>query len=346
MQQYYKSFKEYQKPAVHLLVWAVLFALPFIFALQIEDGGQKSIFARKILVLNTVMNGLWVLTFYLNSWAYIPILLYRRKILLYFIANLLLFLGILFVNQKIYIALSLDQPYSLSKALLFNAIPFLFVVLISIVLKTVTDRIRMESTTKERESENLKTELSFLRSQVSPHFLFNVLNNAVAMARLKSDKLEPTLLKLSSLLQYMLYETDEEKVVLKSEIEYLQNYIDLQTQRFGDRLQLNVHLQPKEDWQVIEPMLLIPFVENAFKHGTGMIGNPVIDISLYTANNQLTFIVKNKYIAGDKAKDKVSGIGLTNVKRRLQLLYGKNHSLDINKANNLFIVTLKLNFKP
>jgi LytS/YehU family sensor histidine kinase len=204
----------------------------------------------------------------------------------------------------------------------------------------------MDRIAKERQSENLKTELSFLRSQISPHFLFNVLNNIVALVRLKSDELEPTILKLSSLMQYMLYETDDEKVLLKSEADYLQSYIDLQKLRFGDRLKLNVNLGLKEDWHTIEPMLLISFVENAFKHGTGMIENPIIDISLQAVNNELAFIVKNKFIDDDQAKDQVSGIGLINVKRRLQLLYGKNHDLNIDSTDQWFIVTLKLAFEP
>tara|TARA_R110002012_G_scaffold263456_1_gene446313 strand:- start:155540 stop:156199 length:660 start_codon:yes stop_codon:yes gene_type:complete len=215
-------------------------------------------------------------------------------------------------------------------------------VLIAIAFKTVSDKIKMDQIAKEKESENLKTELSFLRSQISPHFLFNVLNNIVALVRLKSKELEPTILKLSSLMQYMLYETDDEKVLLKSEADYLQSYIDLQKLRFGDRLTLNVDLALQEDWHAIEPMLLIPFVENAFKHGTGMVETPVIDISLQAIDNELTFIVKNKYIEEDRAKDKVSGIGLTNVKRRLQLLYGKNHKLTIDKTDGLFSITLQL----
>ena len=96
-----------------------------------------------------------------------------------------------------------------------------------------SDQIKNETKAKERETENLKTELSFLRSQVSPHFMFNVLNNMVALARKHSDQLEPSLIKLSSLLRYMLYETNEQSVALEKEVEYLQSYIDLQQQRFG-----------------------------------------------------------------------------------------------------------------
>lgn len=146
-------------------------------------------------------------------------------------------------------------------------------------------------------------------------------------------------------MQYMLYETDDEKVLLKSEMEYLQSYIDLQKLRFGERLELNIALVLEEDWHAIEPMLLIPFVENAFKHGTGMLKNPVIDIALQAVDNTLTFKIRNKYINADKAKDKVSGIGLANVRRRLQLLYGEKHDLKIERTNEWFSATLQLSFE-
>jgi LytS/YehU family sensor histidine kinase len=152
-------------------------------------------------------------------------------------------------------------------------------------------------------------------------------------------------MKLSNLMQYMLYETDEEKVLLATEVEYLRSYIDLQQQRFGSKVKLNVCFDVKEDWLSIEPMMLIPFVENAFKHGVGMIEDPEINIKLKTDNRQLLFEVSNKYNSGEtkEVKDKTSGIGLQNVSRRLNLLYGKQHKLEIRPENGWFNVSLKLN---
>jgi LytS/YehU family sensor histidine kinase len=213
------------------------------------------------------------------------------------------------------------------------------------VYTMVADKIKTDISAARVKQENLKTELSFLRSQISPHFLFNVLNNMVALVRMKSEELEPTIIKLSSLMQYMLYETDEDKVLLRSEAEYLQSYIDLQRQRFSEKLTLNVSIDVKEDWHTIEPMLLIPFVENAFKHGNGLVQNPVIDIYLKTDKNQLDFAVKNKYKNADVIKDKTSGIGLANVKRRLELLYGHSHHLSIGRTEDTFTVSLQLTFK-
>jgi len=166
----------------------------------------------------------------------------------------------------------------------------------------------------------------------------------VALARKKSDILEPSLIKLSSLLRYMLYETDEDKVLLDKEVEYLQSYIDLQRLRFGKNMQINTQLQQTAFAYTIEPMLLIPFVENAFKHGVGLIEDAQIDIDLKVEKDQLYFSVRNKYNDAnvDEPKDKTSGIGLANVKRRLNLLYHQNHLLSIDKTDGWFTVSLQL----
>jgi LytS/YehU family sensor histidine kinase len=208
----------------------------------------------------------------------------------------------------------------------------------------IVDKMRLERQSSARENELLKTELSLLRSQVSPHFMFNVLNNMVSLARKKSDVLEPSLIKLSSLMRYMLYEADEDKVPLQKETEYLQSYIDLQQQRFGKNVTIQVALETDDTCYEIEPMLLIPFVENAFKHGTGMITDAMIDIRLYTRDGMLFFSVRNRFNKdSSEIKDKTSGIGLTNVKRRLNLLYGDNYVLHIDKKDDWFIVSLQLN---
>jgi LytS/YehU family sensor histidine kinase len=222
---------------------------------------------------------------------------------------------------------------------------FLFIQAASTAYQMIRDRIQADKLLKEKENENLKTELSFLRSQVSPHFMFNVLNNMVALARKRSDLLEPSLIKLSSLMRYMLYEADEDLVSLESEVEYLQSYIDLQLQRFGNKVSVKLDFSEIDADYEIEPMLLIPFVENAFKHGVSGLDDAIIEIELKAIKKQLLFVVSNKYNNQlEEIKDKTSGIGLANVKRRLQLLYQSNYQLKIENANNFFTVSLHLNF--
>ena len=145
-------------------------------------------------------------------------------------------------------------------------------------------------------------------------------------------------------MRYMLYESDEEKVSLESEAEYLQSYIDLQQQRLSKRAVVGVNICKGDKNYEIDPMLLIPFVENAFKHGTGFVENPRIDIELKPINNVLYFRVSNTYDpASQQIKDKASGIGLVNVRRRLDLLHPGKYTLDITRHNSVFTVILQIN---
>ncbi len=237
--------------------------------------------------------------------------------------------------------------FSALGALTFSLAPYALTIAAGILFRMLRDKARADKQAMQKQEENLKTELSFLRSQVSPHFLFNVLNNVTSLARKKSDELEPTIIKLSSLMRYMLYEANEEKVLLKTEVEYLNSYIELQRQRFGDKVTIDVQLENLEQPEArIEPMLLIPFVENAFKHGVGFIKEPRINISLAAEEGELVFTVNNKCNKDEaELKDTASGIGLANVSRRLNLLYGEAHVLDIRKEtdeeNNIwFSITL------
>ena len=187
-------------------------------------------------------------------------------------------------------------------------------------------------------------ELKFLRSQISPHFLFNILTNLASLARKKSDHLEESLLMLSGLMRYMLYDA-EKKISLKQEVEYLESFITLQQLRFGRdvRIVFSIALSNEQTSYSIEPMLLIPFVENAFKHGTGYMDQPAIDINLMVKERELIFQVKNKFDREtDASKDESSGIGLNNVRSRLALLYPETHSLTIHTDNGLFCINLTL----
>jgi sensor histidine kinase YesM len=168
------------------------------------------------------------------------------------------------------------------------------------------------------------------------------MTNLVSLARQKSDILEPTLIRLSDLLRYMLYETNEDRFPVGKEAEYLKNYVELQKLRFGDDVLVTMNDQTDQPSCTIEPMLLIPFVENAFKHGIGLVEDPFIDIHLQVNKGHLIFRVSNNYNKENLSKDKNSGIGLVNVKNRLDLLYGNDYSLAIKDSNGIYIVELKL----
>jgi LytS/YehU family sensor histidine kinase len=164
----------------------------------------------------------------------------------------------------------------------------------------------------------------------------------VALARQKSDLLEPSLIKLSDLLRYMLYGPGKEKLRMSDEIDYLKSYIELQQLRFGDSVQLLLDIKNEDADCFIEPMLLVPFVENAFKHGIGAMPQPFINIQLVTQNKQLLFRVTNNYNKDQLSKDNSPGIGIKNVKNRLNLLYPGRHNLSIEDTREQYQVTLNL----
>lgn len=201
---------------------------------------------------------------------------------------------------------------------------------------------------KEKEAavlrnEKLEAELKFLKSQINPHFLFNALNNIYTLTVIRSEQAPGNLLKLSGMLRYMLYECKADQVPLQKEIEYLRHYIDLNLLKDSRGLNVDVELDESQPQLSIAPMLLIPFVENAFKHSkvedrsTGW-----IKISLKTGAGFILFEVRNSMPQSDYTKDPASGIGLINVRRQLELLYPERHELNIEPGPDEFFVSLKV----
>ncbi len=331
--------------SIHISAWIILFILPVVLRQSTPPPGDL-VFQRPpnmeyLRLISTLMNISFIPLFYLNAFFFIPRYFNRRKWPVYLILTgasiYFLFLFNLTVRNTIFPNHSFPFPGGI---IVFIST---FILLSSTAFYYIQKNILAEKLRKEKEEENLKTELSFLRSQVSPHFLFNILNNMVSLARKKSDLLEPALLKLSGLLQYMLYESDDEKISISKEIEYLDNYIDLQKLRFGSDVNVNFEkeLSISSPLEVV-PMILIPFVENAFKHGVVIIEHPEINIQLIVTGRQLQFNVKNKYNPFPEEKDKSSGIGLQNVKRRLSLLY-PDARLEITQNESDHIVNLLIN---
>lgn len=330
----------------HVLMWILVFLLPYILykaneRLPVIVRSDKD--RLSFLYLTVFTDFLWVAVFYINALVLIPRLFNRKKYAYYATSICIIFFIVILIHYFLFNVFATGHSFKLLNAILFLVAPFFLSLAAGAIWEMWSEKIRADKVIQEKQQESLKTELSFLRSQISPHFVFNILNNIAALIRMKSDLAETAVVKLSSLLRYMLYETDEEKVQLRTEVEYLQSYIDLQQQRYGSRVSIHTCFNLENDWTEIEPMLIIPFVENAFKHGVGLIEQPQIDISLYTQNNVLYFSIKNRYDPGNmEIKDKIPGIGLSNVKRRIDLLYGGKNSLQIEKKEGFFTVSLKI----
>lgn len=200
--------------------------------------------------------------------------------------------------------------------------------------------IRNQNEKKALENANLNAEVNFLKSQINPHFLFNTLNSIYAQAHSRSENTEFSILKLSELLRYVLYDSGAEKVELTRDIQYINNYIDLQRLRLSNRIQLDYAVEGNLDGLSIAPMLLISFIENAFKHGISYTQPGSILIHIKTEQQELHLLVHNPLVEKDGFVP--GGLGLKNVTRRLALLYPGRHKLDIIRTPDTHIVNLKL----
>jgi sensor histidine kinase YesM len=196
---------------------------------------------------------------------------------------------------------------------------------------------------KDLENRTLQSELKFLRAQVNPHFLFNTLNNLYSLTLKKDEKAPETVLKLSEMMRYMLYECNEKQVPLEKEINCIQNYLDLEQIRQGHRCDISFDLKGNVNGQQIAPLLFIPFIENSFKHGVNnQIGSGYVHIDLKVDGEELDLHVENGKPAETIKNTESGGIGLENVRRRLNLIYPKRHKLQIQDREDAYVVDLKL----
>ena len=203
---------------------------------------------------------------------------------------------------------------------------------------------RLQRQLLETDKQRVQAELRALKAQINPHFFFNTLNSIYSLSLDKDERLPGTVLQLSELMRYFLYESREDLVLLSKEIHVLNDYIALQKIRSGENLQIKTVMEEDPGHHKIAPLLLIAFVENAFKHGAkGSTGSAFIDIKLSVAQNTVNFRVENnKGVVDEPGKDDHGGLGLDNVKRRLELIYPQRHKLLIENSNTIFSAQLQL----
>lgn len=289
--------------------------------------------------------------YYLNSLVFIPQLLARRQVARYFGASILT-LGSLgglmaFMRLTLLPHVRATQPHSRALAITIAILIQVAVWALSSWGRITSEWFEAERRRRELENGQLAAELALLKSQVSPHFLFNTLNNVYSLAHLKSDDAPEAILKLSLLLRYMLYEADTPRVPLAREIEYIENYVDLQRLRLDEQLRVDFQVEGDCTGLLLEPMLLIPFVENAFKHGISYQHPAPIELSLRVDNQQLLFRVRNRcFPVQSGAAPPAGGMGLPNIARRLDLLYPDRYSLKTGALGDFYLVELALQLHP
>lgn len=223
----------------------------------------------------------------------------------------------------------------------------LYVVAFTASIKLGIDWAQNLQSTKELENKRLEAELAFLRSQIQPHFFFNTLNNLYYLTLSKSDQAPETVLKLADLMSYVIYKGRLNRVSLLDEIGHVQDYIDLERLRYGERLELNFNISGNVEDKYIPPLILLPFVENSFKHG-GIDDTKVlpINIDVMVEDHTLTYSVENlrrvEVVKSDTKMLERTGIGIANTKRRLNLLFKSDYILDIQQTPDKYQIKLKM----
>jgi LytS/YehU family sensor histidine kinase len=216
--------------------------------------------------------------------------------------------------------------------------------ILAIFLETFSFAQKKEEDLILSKSENIENELKFLKSQINPHFLFNSLNNIYSLSMIDSNKAQQSILYLSDMLRYVLYDCEKPLVSIEREVTYIKDFIQLFLLKSSKKYQIETHFFIENNAVQIAPMLLIPFVENAFKHSNiENIEESFIKINIHSSDDAILFSVENTFKKGPKVQDAVGGIGIQNVKKRLNLLYPDKHTLVISEINSTFKVELKIN---
>lgn len=298
----------------------------------------------------------WKLAFFVNylaaamiiNYVLLPVFYYRKRILLFITALIILIAAVILVDEYI-----LEQIYFPdTRGTYFPGLAFTLVETLPIIIIMVAFKLAWDSNRKQRELERLKSlmkegEIQFLKSQINPHFLFNNLNSIYAYAIENSPKTSSIILELSAVLRYMLYECQADAVALNTEIQHLENYVSLNRLQIGQRGKVRFRKMAGHLGFSIPPLILIVFVENAFKHSTSsLIADINVDITFNVTNDgRLTFSCRNNYSPQHQPVHTTKGIGLENVKKRLMLQFPDEHTLDIKDDGDFFTIQLTMQLK-
>jgi two-component system LytT family sensor kinase len=356
------------KILLHLLAWAILLGIPLYFFKR-WDVGKDFIWAYYI---GNFLNGI---IFYTNYLILVPNYFFGIQKYKYYVSVLILLIFLYFVsdqsNKIVFkyvpgrdsIENSLEPansarethpprrdehrgPLPFREMHLFNYMfTSLFLVFFSVGMRVLERHSQTEKLQKELEKEKLNSELAFLKNQISPHFFFNTLNNIYSLISINADDSQKAVLKLSKLMRYLLYDSENGNTKLSNEIDFMNNYIDLMKLRMTSKISLMVTFPEEYEDRSIPPLIFIPFIENAFKHGISYREKSFIEIKMMTEKNSILFRCANSLIkAREESEPGQSGIGLENVTKRLNLLFPGKHELTINKSEKEFEVLLQINF--
>lgn len=344
---------------VHVLAWcvfglAIFFYVPFLSGIDIH----YQFWVRQVITL-----GLLVIAFYVNAFVLVPKFLLKNRTGAYFAIILSVIIAIIFLDGWSEPALNLQQILfneAFHKRVMmqilahrgenilqvFTLVISVLVLGISTSLATIGKWQKDKQKRDELEKDKITSELSYLKAQINPHFFFNTLNNIYVLTTVDAEMARQAIHRLSRMMRYLLYETHQEETLLSQEIAFVKDYIKLMQLRLTDAVKVRIDTPSDLVDMSMSPMLLLPFLENAFKHGVSATQRSHIDIRILQRASMLDITIKNAIINDFSVDiDTNSGIGLVNTRRRLDLLYPGKHKLDICELNadNEYTVHLILN---
>lgn len=347
--------------ALHILAWSILVFIPR-YLIHAYGGGDTHFLYQ--FYANTVIYGS---IFYLSYLWLVPQFFFRNNKLMFFLLAAGVIVAFYFImwyiNDHIFADPERDREFAkimeeLSKTKdrikppikQFRTYNYFYTSVLvtgfSLGLRVMNKLGQNEKERKELEKEKLNSELAFLKNQISPHFFFNTLNNIYSLIGIDQNEAQESVHKLSKLMRYLLYESEHGESKLSDEISFLNHYIDLMKLRLSNKVELSVSLPENGSGISIPPLLFIPFIENAFKHGISYREHSFVDIQMKVDGNNIFFSVRNSVRESQKGiEGQHSGIGLENVKKRLSLLFPNTHQLKIEEGTDEFKVELHLNAK-
>ena len=334
---------------LHLLFWlGVWFFFVYFFSYNSNNTNYVTWFSSFLLpitMITTYFVVYYLIPKYLLTKKYKRFALYSAYTLVFstYLILIAIFGSFVFLSN-----MEIKNMPPMSRNYVFVLILVYLVVFIVSFISLLNHNFKTQTENKELQNKILDTqlqiksqELQYLKKQIHPHFLFNTLNTIYGFALKQSKNTPDIILKLSNLLDYILYQVDKPKVNLKEEVLHIKEYVALEKMRFQDTLKVTFIADEIIADKQIAPMLLIPFVENAFKHGSLIDGFLKVDIKMHLIKDQLFFSIKNTVLTNELKSNKV-GIGLENIKKRLDLLYKNSHKLEIENKNNWFVVNLTI----
>jgi len=336
--------KTWVKLMTHLLVWLVLFSLPYLLS-----SGQFQT-RPNILVHVWIPLVFYALLFYGNYYFLIEKLFFQDKVALYLVINMIAITLLIFINQEIKDVLS--QRFDMFKPpmegppkrffIYRDIVSFIVPIIFAFGFKLSEHWFKTESERKMIENQRLQAELQQLKYQLQPHFFFNSLNNIYSMIEIAPDKAKQTIHTLSKLMRYLFNDADAKLVPLKSEITFMTQYIEIMKLRFSDKTKVSYEFPNLQQEVMIPSLLFISLIENAFKHGVSATTDSEIRFEMKLIDNWLVFTSSNTNFAKDKEDKSGSGIGLNNVKKQLALLFPDKHQLEVVDDPHWFKATLKI----